>query len=83
MYHLYAEDQQLYLSFHPSGMSSHVTCLEHLEASLAEIRQWMSVNMLKLNNDKTEFIVLGTSKQLAKVGEITIWIGNMRVLSVD
>ena len=67
-YHLYADDQHLYLSFHPSRMSSHVTCLEHLEACIAEIKQWMSTNMLKLNDDKTEFIVLGTSKQLAKVG---------------
>ena len=25
-YHLYADNQQLYLSFHPSSMSSHLTC---------------------------------------------------------
>ena len=39
--------------------------------------------MLKLNDDKIEFIVLGTSSQLAKVGEIPIVIGNTKVLSVD
>ena len=82
-YHLYVDYQQLYLSFHPSSMSSCVTCLEYLEACVAEIRQWMSMNMLKMNDDKTEFIVLGTSKQLAKVGKISIVIGNTRVLSVD
>ena len=63
-------------------MSSWATCLEHLEAWIAEIRQWMSMNMLKLN-DKTEFIVFGTSKQLVKVGEISIVIGDTRVLPVD
>ena len=41
------------------------------------------MNMLKLNDDKTEFIVLGNSKQLAKVGEISIVIGNIKVLSLD
>ena len=82
-YHLYVDDKQLYLSLHPSSMSSHVTCLEHLEACVAEIRQWMSVNMFKLNDDKTEFLDLGTSKQLAKAGEIAIVIGNIRVLTVD
>ena len=56
-YHMYADNQQLYLSFHPSRMSSQDTCLEHLEAYIEEIRQWMSMNMLKLNKTKTEFIV--------------------------
>ena len=81
-YHLYADFQQLYLSFHQSSMSSSVTYLEHLEACIAVIRQWMSMNMLKLNDNKTELIVLGTSKQCAKVGKICIVIGNTRVLSV-
>ena len=39
--------------------------------------------MLKFNDDKSEFIVFGTSKQLAKVGEISIAIGETRVLPVD
>ena len=82
-YHLYADDQQLYLSFHPSSMSSHVTCLEHQEACIIDIRQWMNTNMLKLNDDKTVFIVLGTRRQLPKIGEISIVTGNTRVLSVD
>ena len=82
-YHLYGDDQQLYLSFHPSSMSSGATCLEHLEACIAEIRQWMSMNMLKFNVDKTEYIVFGTSNQLVKVGEISIAIGDTRVLPVD
>ena len=39
--------------------------------------------MLKLNDEKTEFIVFGTSKQLAKVGEISIAIGDTGVIPVD
>ena len=64
-------------------MSSQVTCLEHLEACIAEIRQWMSTNMLKFNDEKTEFIVFATSKQLVMVGEISIAISDTMVLPVD
>ena len=39
--------------------------------------------MLKLNDANTEFIILGTGKQLAKVEEISIVVGNIRLLSVD
>ena len=35
----------------------------------------MQTNFLKLNKTKTEFIILGLSKQLKKVGNITIMIG--------
>ena len=35
----------------------------------------MQTNFLKLNENKTEFIILGLSKQLKKVGNITIKIG--------
>ena len=33
-------------------------------------------NLLKLNDDKPEFIILGTTQQLNKVGDIEIIIGN-------
>ena len=36
----------------------------------------MRTNLLKLNDEKTEQIVLGTRQQLSKVGEISIMIGN-------
>ena len=36
----------------------------------------MQTNFLKLNENKTEFIILGLSKQLMKVGNITIKIGD-------
>ena len=35
----------------------------------------MQTNFLKLNENKTEFIIVGLSKQLKKVGNITIKIG--------
>ena len=48
----------------------------------------MSTNILKLNDDKTEFIIFGTTQQLAKVQQITNvnsdtrvqWVGYFRSL---
>ena len=37
--------------------------------------------MLKLNNDKTEFLVIGTKKQLSKVGDLSIQIGQDKIKS--
>ena len=43
----------------------------------------MTANMLKLNDDKTEFIIFGTKQQLAKMGEVSIVIGSIWVQPVD
>ena len=48
-----------------------------------EIREWMAGNMLKLNEEKTEFIVFGTHQQIKKLHNITIRIGNTNITPVD
>ena len=52
--------------------------IARLETSIGEMREWMAENHLKLNDDKTEFIVIIGQKQLLnKVGkEMSIAIGN-------
>ena len=71
--HLYADDTQLYTSFKPEDSEA---ALERLEACIAEIRIWMETNFLKLNDSKTEFIIFGTEKDLAKVSGWTVTVGN-------
>ena len=54
--HLYADDTQVYFAFDvhsPNPNMSAVKCC------FLEIKQWMTVNFLKLNDDKTEFIDIG------------------------
>ena len=53
-HHLYVEDSQLYVSF-ASGDST--VALSGLQLCLASIQNWMSTNKLKLNPDKTEFLI--------------------------
>ena len=52
-YMCYADDTQLYINF---GKSSDKQCLQQLEECLNSIRNWMLVNKLKLNDNKTEVL---------------------------
>ena len=57
MYHVYAYNTQLYISF---------KCKQPLEANtklnrcLSDIRRWMIINNLQIKDLKTEFIVIGS-----------------------
>ena len=84
-YHLYADDQQIYLSFKPRITGSQEQCIKRLEDCIAEIRQWMTLNLLKLNDNKTEFILFGTRQQLSKLDTIpvSIAVGNTMVHPVE
>ena len=70
----YADDTQLY--FHDRA-SSFETRLQHPKDCISEIDRWMSSNRLLLNADKTQFILLGTRQQLAKVQCHTVDLENV------
>ena len=59
-YHFYAGDTQLYNRLSNKNASS---SLDILDKCLHDVKEWMSANKLKLNPDKTEFIVFGTRCQ--------------------
>ena len=75
--HGYADDTQIYTSFCP-GLDE-LSALERLEACVSFIRSWMKENKLKLNDDKTEFIILGSRRNLKKVISKNIWIGEHQI----
>ena len=62
-HHLYTDDSQLYVSF-SSGDSA--AALNGLQSCLASVQSWMSTNKLKLNPDKTEFLLIGNEWQWSK-----------------
>ena len=42
---------------------------------IADIKQWMLQDRLKLNDGKTEFMIIGTQQQLSKVTIDTLQVG--------
>ena len=62
-YPLHADNSQLYISF-SSGNSA--AALNGLHSCLASVQSWMLTNKLKLNLDKTEFLLIGNERQWSK-----------------
>ena len=65
------------MSFDPSQSETN-NALRSLELCVEEVRNWMSENFLKFNDDKTEFIVFGSKQQLEKIS-----VGHIRIGSSD
>ena len=60
-------------SIYPSGPNDNANqeaALPRVERCIEDIRNWVLNDKLKLNDDKTEFMIIGTSQQLAKVCNI-------------
>ena len=74
--HCYADDTPLYLSFEPGLRGSHVEALLHMQRCIEDLRQWMLMYRLKLNGEKTEFLLVGTRQQLAKLCEDPLAVGD-------
>ena len=62
----YADDSQVYVSFKPSEGIQPAEC--DLRKCCRSIRSWMTSNMLKLNEDKTEVIIFVSIRTLSQVG---------------
>ena len=50
--------------FHPSDCQASIT---HLQNALTQITSWMTSNLLSCNSSKTEFLLIGLRRQLAKI----------------
>ena len=67
IFHFYADDSQIYMTFKPALDGDKEEYLCNLENCIEEIKTWMATNYLKLNMGKTEFVVFGNKLQLTKV----------------
>ncbi|KAJ7995829.1 hypothetical protein DPEC_G00248640 [Dallia pectoralis] len=52
-----------------------------MEASVSDIRKWMTENFLLLNSDKTEMLVLGPKKQRDLLTDLTLNLNGCIVTS--
>ena len=69
--HCYTDDSQLYLPFCPNDIANQEAALARVERCIEDIRNWMLNDKFKLNDEKTEFMIIGTVQQLAKVAIIS------------
>jgi len=74
--HCYADDSQVYISFSPNDRAEQLAVVRNMEDCTRDIQFWMLNNDLKLNNDKTEFLIIGTSQKLEKLDNISIHVGD-------
>ena len=58
--------------FKPSIVPINKYNMDHLYTCIDEIWKWICSNMLKSNEDKTEFIILGTWQQLCKAIDLCV-----------
>jgi hypothetical protein len=66
LYHCYADDSQVYLVIEPIDSWTDISM--RLEACIADISTWMKINLLKLNQDKTELIIFAPKHRVKELG---------------
>ena len=69
MYHFYADDSQLYLSIKPSNINDLVFSLEKC---ISEVKDWMNTNKLKLNDEKTEVVLINPKNYDVDISSLKI-----------
>jgi len=77
--HAYADDTQLYISVPAASCQE---AIERFAGYLERVRDWMASIRLKLNEDKTQIIWLGTRHQLNKTLPQTLTLQNGMVLQL-
>ena len=77
-FHLYADDTQLYLLFYPKDQESVTSAYNHMENCLKHVQTWMDRHFLKLNQDKTEILLITPkNQQTPNVPPLTIGTSNI------
>ena len=77
-HHMYADDTQLFISFVTSEFSATIL---HLQATVDLVSQWMSANLLSLNQSKTEFLLIGLPAQLPKIPDPSLLMPSNAIIT--
>ena len=77
IHHSFADDLQLQMSFPPDGISE---LLHSMQSCVGDVNGWATVNMLKVNDNKTEFMLV-TSKRTMHLHNLptSFTIGNAHI----
>ena len=75
--HCYADE--LYVHYNPNKPDAVQDAGLKIDQCCKEVKTWMTSNYLKLNDDKTEVIIVGTKAQLRKSNINTIDVCNSKI----
>ncbi len=81
-YHIYADDTQLYIAFSPLDKDDSNRAKLNMEKCISIIKDFLLENRMKVNDDKTEFLIIGTANKLKKVSFNDIKIGQVQIKAV-
>ena len=62
-----ADDSHLYHFLKPNSQASQDEAVIAMQHCIEDIRQWMLTDRIKLNDDKSEYLLMGTRQQLSKI----------------
>ncbi len=79
----YADDTGIYLSISPTDTESQNATLSKINMCIDKIKEFMILNKLKINDDKTIFMTLGTNYWTQKLNIKSINIGNTEIEASD
>ena len=79
-YHLYADDTQLYKSVDVPHV---ISILQSLNECVSDVSSWMTSNKLKLNEDKTEVMIIGTPAKVKAANISTVELGGEQVTATE
>ena len=77
--HIYADDTQLYCMFDPKSQLSITSVILQLQSCIIDIQQWMAASKLKLNDDKSELLLISSPSSRNLLKDISLQMGNHRI----
>ena len=77
--HGFANDHSLKNTFKASDLEVEHTCILTLESTAGNVKMWMDQNHLKMNDEKTEFIVFTSHQLLPKCETKTLHVNRVNV----
>ena len=76
-YHIYADDTQIYMSF---KLNDPQCAIDNINKSISDLRTWMITNRLKINDSKTEFLIIRSPfSKVASLQDFTISVGGSSI----
>ena len=77
-YHMYADDTQVFIAF---NLKNEV--VDTINEGISDLRTWMINHKLKINDSKTEFLIIRSQFSKVAMPTLTITVGDTEISSSD